>query len=159
MIVGRVRKREPRISLTIRGSGGQALEIECVVDTGHTGWLTLPPQLITQLDLPWHSFGQGTLADGSVVFYDVYLAKILWHGRVRRVRVSELAAAPLVGMSLLGRQEKGQEKGSAYFLVAVPGGSVHNDAHGSYPASCSGRLLLPRSQPRERPPHRLSQGW
>jgi clan AA aspartic protease len=101
MIVGRVRRREPLITLTIRGRGGHDVEIECVVDTGHTGWLTLAPGLIAQLDLPWHSFGQGTLADGSVVLYDVYLAKMRWQGRVRHVRVSELAATPLVGMSLL----------------------------------------------------------
>jgi clan AA aspartic protease len=120
MIVGRVSKREPLISLTIRGSSGHALEIECVVDTGHTGWLTLPPQLITQLDLPWHSFGPGTLADGSVVFYDVYLAKVLWNGRVRRVRVSELAAAPLVGMSLLRGCEFNMQTRSGGRLTIAP---------------------------------------
>ena len=105
MIVGRVNRREPIIPLIIREGGGHNLKIEAVVDTGHTGWLTLPPQLIAQLDLPWHSFGQGTLAHGSLVHYDVYLAKVHWNGRVRSVRVSELAAAPLVGMSLLRGSE------------------------------------------------------
>jgi clan AA aspartic protease len=105
MIVGRVRKREPLITLTIRASGGRTIEVECVVDTGHTGWLTLPPQLIAELQLPWHGFGQGTLADNSVVFYDVYMARIYWHERLRRVRVSELAGTPLVGMSLLRGSE------------------------------------------------------
>jgi clan AA aspartic protease len=104
MIVGLVKKREAVIPLTIRGSAG-SLEIEAVVDTGHTGWLTLPPQVIAQLGLRWNGFGQGTLADGSVVYYDLYSAKVLWNGRVRRVRVSELVAAPLVGMSLLRGSE------------------------------------------------------
>jgi clan AA aspartic protease len=101
MIVGRVKRREPVIPLTIHGLGGQRLEVEAVVDTGYTGWLTLPPRLIVLLRLRWDSFGQGTLADGSVVVYDVYLAKILWNGRLRRIRVNELPATPLVGMSLL----------------------------------------------------------
>jgi predicted aspartyl protease len=61
--------------------------------------------VIAQLNLRWHGFGQGTLADGSVVYYDVYLARVVWNGRVRRVRISELAAAPLVGMSLLRGSE------------------------------------------------------
>lgn len=101
MIVGQVRKREAVIPLTIRGSAGHELEIKAIVDTGHTGWLTLPPEMIAELNLPWYGFGQGTLADGSVVSYDVYLAKVLWDERFRKVRVSELAATPVVGMSLL----------------------------------------------------------
>ena len=43
MIVGIVRRREPLIRLTVRGFRGRQQEIEAVVDTGYTGWLTLPP--------------------------------------------------------------------------------------------------------------------
>ena len=42
MIVGIVQGREPLIRLTIRGFRGRQQEIEAVVDTGYTGWLTLP---------------------------------------------------------------------------------------------------------------------
>jgi hypothetical protein len=46
MIVGIVRGREPLIRLMIRGFRGRQREIEALVDTGYTGWLTLPPTVI-----------------------------------------------------------------------------------------------------------------
>jgi len=51
--------------------------------------------------LRWHSFGRGTLADDSEVFFDIYEARVLWDGRVRRIRVHVLEGDPLVGMALL----------------------------------------------------------
>jgi clan AA aspartic protease len=101
MIVGTVRAREPLIRLTIRGSRGLQQEIETVVDSGYTGWLTLPPTVIAALNLRWQTFGRGILADGSVSTFDVYQAKVVWDSRVRRVFVDELEATPLVGMALL----------------------------------------------------------
>ena len=46
MIGGIVRSREPLIRLTIRGFRGREQEIQAVVDTGYTGWLTLPPAVM-----------------------------------------------------------------------------------------------------------------
>src|SRR5437588_5737980 len=66
MIVGIVRAREPLIRLTIRGLRGRQQEIEAVVDSGYTGWLTLPPALIAALNLSWRTVGRGILADGSL---------------------------------------------------------------------------------------------
>src|SRR6266849_105275 len=101
MIVGMVRRREPLIRLTVRGWRGRQHEIEAVVDTGYTGWLTLPPALISALNLRWRSFGRGTLADGTVSVFDVYLGKVVWDGLGRPVFVDELDTTPLVGMALL----------------------------------------------------------
>jgi clan AA aspartic protease len=101
MIVGMVRGREPLIRLTIRGFRGRQQEIDAVVDTGYTGWLTLPPTVIGGLNLRWRTFGRGILADGSVSFFDVYQAKVVWESRVRPVLVDEFDATPLVGMALL----------------------------------------------------------
>ena len=101
MITGIVKAREPLIRLTVRGIQGREQEIEAVVDTGNTGWLSLPPKVIADLGLGWCSYGSGTLADGSTSFFDVYEAKILWNGRRRRVYVDELDAKPLIGMALL----------------------------------------------------------
>ena len=72
MIVGIVRRRQPGIRLTIRGFRGRQQEIEAVVDSGYTGWLTLPPTMIAALNLRWRTFGRGILADGSVSTFDVY---------------------------------------------------------------------------------------
>jgi clan AA aspartic protease len=105
MIVGIVRGREAIIPLTIRGVRGRQQVIEAVVDTGYTGWLTLPPSVIGALNLRWRTFGRGILADGSVRMFDVYQANAAWDGRVRRVFVDEFDATPLVGMALLRGHE------------------------------------------------------
>ena len=52
MIVGIVRSRIPLVKLTIRGFRGRLHEIEAVVDSGYTGWLTLPSSLISALNFP-----------------------------------------------------------------------------------------------------------
>lgn len=101
MIIGTVRGRQPLIRLTVRGFGGHQQEIEAVVDSGYTGWLTLPPTAIAALSLRWETFGRGVLADGSVSAFDVYQAKVAWDGHLRRVFVDEFNAIPLVGMALL----------------------------------------------------------
>ena len=58
MIVGIVRGREPLIRLTIRGFRGRQQEIEAVVDSGYTGWLTLPPTAIAALSLAGEPSGE-----------------------------------------------------------------------------------------------------
>jgi hypothetical protein len=44
------------------GSRGYQQEIDAFVDTGYTGWLTLPPDMIAALNLRRQSFGRGLLA-------------------------------------------------------------------------------------------------
>jgi clan AA aspartic protease len=113
MIVGIVQGREARIRLTIRGFGGREQEIDAVVDSGYTGWLTLPPTVIADLQLRWQSFGRGILADGSVSAFDVYRARVVWDGRVRSLFAGEFDATPLVGMALLrGYEYKMQVRGT-----------------------------------------------
>ncbi len=101
MIVGTVRGREARVRLEVLGSRGRRHEVEAVVDSGYTGWLTLPPAVIAALGLRWRSFGRGVLADGSVSVFDVFHAKLEWDGRRRQILVAEFAATPLIGMALL----------------------------------------------------------
>jgi clan AA aspartic protease len=101
VILGIVRGREALIRLTIRGFRGRQQEIEAVVDSGYTGWLTLPPTAIAALNLRWQTFGRGILADGSVSAFDVCQARVVWDGRVRSVFVDEFDASPLIGMALL----------------------------------------------------------
>ena len=101
MIVGIVHRREALIRLTVRGPHGRQQEIEAVVDSGYTGWLTLPPRVIAALGLHWQTFGRGILADGSVSVFDIYHAKVLWDHRVRSVFVDEFDATPLIGMAML----------------------------------------------------------
>jgi clan AA aspartic protease len=101
MIVGIVRGREPLIRLTIRGARGHQQDVEALVDSGFTGWLTLPPAVIAALQLRWQSSGRGLLADGSPSSFDGYRANVVWDGRVRTVFVDEFDTTPLVGMAML----------------------------------------------------------
>jgi clan AA aspartic protease len=101
MITGVVTGDEAVLRLSIRGRRGLVREIEAVVDTGFTAWLTLPSAVVAALGLRWHSFGRGTLADGSECFFDIYEGRVVWDDRVRRIRVHVFDADPLVGMALL----------------------------------------------------------
>jgi clan AA aspartic protease len=101
MITGVVQAREGCVRLKVRGPRRQEREIEAVIDTGYSASLTLPPSLVASLGLNWKSFGRGILADGSQCLFDVFIAKIVWDGKERRVLVEEADTDPLVGMALL----------------------------------------------------------
>jgi predicted aspartyl protease len=54
MIHGVVSKnREPTISLVIVNESRQTKLITAVIDTGYTGFLSLPSEIITELNLSW----------------------------------------------------------------------------------------------------------
>ncbi len=81
MRTGVVRGLEARIRLRVRDSRGGTQEIEAVIDTGYTGWLTLPPARIVALGLPWQCYRRGILADGRVKLFDVYEVAVVWDRR------------------------------------------------------------------------------
>ena len=54
---------EPIISLSVRGFDGQVYTQNAIVDTGFNGWLSLPPDLIAQLNLRWKRRGRAILGD------------------------------------------------------------------------------------------------
>src|SRR5437764_11539700 len=105
MITGVVKSDEARIRLTVTGLRGREQEVEAVIDTGYTASLTLPSALIQALGLRWQTVDRFQLADGSLCFFDVYEAKVVWDGKVRQILVDEADAEPLVGMRLLKGHE------------------------------------------------------
>jgi clan AA aspartic protease len=105
MITGTVRSDEARIRLKVRGWRGREQEVKAVIDTGYTGALTLPPALIAVLGLRWRSVNRATLADGSTCVFQVYVGKVVWDGKVRRILIDEADTDPLVGMRLLRGHE------------------------------------------------------
>ncbi|BAY53400.1 MULTISPECIES: hypothetical protein [Leptolyngbya] len=94
--------------------------IQAVIDTGFTGFLSLPLSLIESLELPWIFRDFATLGDGSEVLFDMYRASVIWHGQYQVVDVAASEAEPLVGMSLL--------YGSKLQIEAVEGGIVKIEA-------------------------------
>ena len=102
MIVGAVNDRlEAILSLELNGSVGRSHSVAAVIDTGFSGYLTLPPGLTQTLALPRVGRGAAALADGSVVSFDVYQAVIDWDGQARTIQVDEADTTPLLGMAML----------------------------------------------------------
>jgi clan AA aspartic protease len=96
--------REAIVRLTVLGPQAQE-EVEAIVDTGFSGFLTLPVSLVATLDLPFRRQGRAVLADGSETLFDVYEAEVVWEERLRRIFVDAADTDPLVGMALLDGQE------------------------------------------------------
>lgn len=95
------RNREATISLVIVNESRQTKLITAVIDTGYTGFLSLPNEIITELNLSWTGIDRGTLGDGSEVTFEIYAAKVIWDGEYRDIPINEAETDPLVGISLL----------------------------------------------------------
>lgn len=108
--------REAALTLTVLGPLGEDGEIEATVDTGFTGALCLPPEVVETLGLPFVGRGAAVLADGRAVETRYHRGRVLWHGREGGVQVLATKGGPLVGMALL--------RGSRLTVEAVPGGEV-----------------------------------
>lgn len=117
MINGKVTTNlEATIDIEVSGPNPIPERTEAVVDTGFNGYLTLPSQLVTLLNLPLTGGRYATLGDGSVVYLKAYHAKVSWHGQSRKVLVLEGDGAALVGISLL--------RGSRILMDVVADGDV-----------------------------------
>jgi clan AA aspartic protease len=92
---------EPIISLSICGADGKIYTQDAIVDTGFNGWLSLPPDLIAQLNLRWKRRGRAILGDGSECIFNVYEAILIWDGETILIPIDEADSEPLVGMSLM----------------------------------------------------------
>ena len=102
MMQGFVNQSCEAIIPVVVGSGnvpGQM--VEAVIDTGFTGFLSLPLSIIESLGLLWIFRDSATLGDGSEVIFEMYRATVIWDGRYQVVDVAASEADPLVGMSLL----------------------------------------------------------
>jgi clan AA aspartic protease len=121
MIIGAVDANlDARIPLFVEDATGQTHPIDVVIDTGFSGFLTLPPAQIALLGLLWLSQEFCMLADGSIHTVDLYAASVIWDSQTRAIHVSAVDLSPLVGMKLL--------QGSEVRIQVKPGGLVHIDA-------------------------------
>jgi clan AA aspartic protease len=90
--------------------------IDAVVDTGFSGFLTLPSDIILALGLSWEGRDVATLGDGTSCTFEVYIAEVIWDGQYREVYINESETVPLIGMRLL--------RGYDLRIQAIEGGSV-----------------------------------
>lgn len=102
MIAGVVNARnEAVIRLAVNGPTGQTREMDAVIDTGYSEFLTLPPAIVAELSLPFAGLMRASLADGSDVPFNLYAVTVQWDGTPIDVNAYESNSIPLVGMALL----------------------------------------------------------
>ncbi len=89
------------MNVILRLPQGSDLEVECVVDTGFEGFLTLPPAMIRELDLSYVARIDANLADDSTIAAYAYLITIVWNGAEREIAVLRIGCRPLIGTALL----------------------------------------------------------
>jgi clan AA aspartic protease len=94
--------------------------VDAVIDTGFSGFLTLPSSTIASLDLIWKGRDIATLGDGTSCIFEVYIAVVIWDGQYRTIDINESETMPLIGMQLL--------RGYDLRIQAIEGGSVTIEA-------------------------------
>lgn len=117
MITGQVGPDlKARLIVGLIATSGTSHPVEFEIDTGFTGSITLPRDLIHLLGLTQQGTSLATLADGQVVEFNIYIARAAWHGQQRDMVTFESESEPLIGMTML--------KGSRLTLEAEEGGEV-----------------------------------
>ena len=101
MMQGYVNKNYEATILVVVRNGVKLKSINAVIDTGFTGFLSLPNDIITEMNLPWGYRDRGILGDGSEVLFDIYDAVAIWDGKLQEIEVNSAETDPLVGMSML----------------------------------------------------------
>ena len=102
MITGRIDDRgQAKVPLEIRARSGRFHSLEAIVDTGFSGYLTLDPEAVEQLDLRPMRTIDVSLAGNLRRTLNTFRGQVVWHHHLRTVRILEANGIPLVGMRLL----------------------------------------------------------
>ncbi|WP_309743686.1 clan AA aspartic protease [Chamaesiphon sp. OTE_20_metabat_361] len=102
--------------------------VDAVIDTGFSGFLTIPFSTIESLDLIWKGRDIAALGDGTSCIFEVYIVVVIWDGQYRTITsrrgyandINESETMPLIGMQLL--------RGYDLRIQAIEGGSVTIEA-------------------------------
>ncbi len=89
------------MTVYLQTGGRLDLGVECVIDTGFEGALTLPERAVDGLALPYLTDLTANLADNTTIRTAVHLATIVWDGVEKEVAVLVLEGRPLLGTALL----------------------------------------------------------
>ncbi|MGG6269971.1 clan AA aspartic protease [Leptolyngbya sp. AN03gr2] len=116
MMQGYVNESDEAIICVVVKSGNKLKSVNAVIDTGFTGFLSLPAAMIAELELAWSYRDRATLGDGSETLFDIYEASVIWDGQFREIEINSANTEPLLGMRML--------RGYRLQVDAVVGGLV-----------------------------------
>lgn len=101
MMQGRVNQRcEATLGIAVRSNETTQM-VDAVIDTGFSGFLTLPSDMIATLGFSWEGRDVATLGDGTFCTFEVYIGLVIWDGQYREIYINESETIPLIGMQLL----------------------------------------------------------
>ncbi|RLS51939.1 MAG: clan AA aspartic protease [Planctomycetota bacterium] len=83
-----------------RGSFAPDASIEFLIDTGFTGYLSIPSAWVDRFGLSVIDIQRGITADGRAVYFETVDVTILWHDEPRVIR-AQVLEEPLIGTRLL----------------------------------------------------------
>ncbi len=113
---------EAVVTLSVQGENGAMEDVNFIIDSGYTGEMTLPQEIVSRLNLgaaeydDYEAAPTVMLADGAILMVEVYVTSVWWHDRLRSVEVDSIGSTPLIGMGLI--------RGSNLSVDAIPGGLV-----------------------------------
>ncbi len=109
--------RDAVIRLRVFGSGNGIIhEVQAVIDTGFTEQLTLTPNLIEALELPFARYFEIAQSDGVMIQVKAHRVDIEWDGKRITVLAQANETEPLIGMGLIW--------GYKLILFGEPNGAV-----------------------------------
>jgi len=101
MIYGRLIDHKAIAPVIFRLPGQPDFSLNFVIDTGFNGYLTLPVQAVSAMNLPLYSSTSIKLADGSEALSAIHLATVVWDDVEKVVPVLASGYKPLLGTAMM----------------------------------------------------------
>lgn len=101
MMLGVFNDREARVPLVVRGQSSREQGVAAILDTGFSGFLTLPASVIEALELTWSCRAEGLVGDGTRQIFDLYEGIVVWDDEPREVEIALSQSEPLLGIGMI----------------------------------------------------------
>jgi predicted aspartyl protease len=107
---------EAKLTLRIRSETRTEITLSTIVDTGFSGFLTLPSAIIIGLQMQRQGFTHIRLGNGQHIGVNLYEGQVWWNDGWRPITIQESEGDPLLGMELLRNHD--------LFVKVIVGGEV-----------------------------------
>jgi clan AA aspartic protease len=104
------------LPIRVEGPTGLIVNLDAIIDTGFSSYLTLPTHIVSELNLEYARHDSFELADGTLINLKVYWVNLHWGDQLLTIPSIATGSEPLIGMSLL--------YGNRVILDVIDGGGV-----------------------------------